>query len=76
MSRQQRGVTVSLKSLFDQFDQDHDGFLSLHELRNFFAASGQHLSDHELEIQMKYVGVRNQKGVSFNDFGKFVNQDR
>ena len=75
-NQKQQGTVVTLRSLFQQFDQDQDGYLSVYELKNFFAASGQHLTDHELQIQMKYVGVTNPKGVSYNEFGKFVKQDR
>ena len=60
-----------LKQLFADYDSDGDGFLNVHELTEFYAATGQHVQQQDLQTHMKHLGCSN-RGVSYQDFIRMV----
>ena len=65
-------INYNLKDLFDQYDQNRDGHLDVAELKNFYSGSGVHLSDHEVNLQLKYINPVAGNKVNYDEFQSFV----
>ena len=60
----------SLRTLFDQYDRNRDGFLDEHEMYEFYNGCGCRLDHHQVRTQLKYINGSDR--VNFDEFQRFV----
>merc|ERR1711907_827754 len=57
-----------VRDIFRRFDTDHNGVITLHELKQALQKFGFQLSDEEVLIIMRHFDKRQDGQVSYNEF--------
>ena len=57
-----------LKKLFDALDKNHNGRISIHEIRYIVTHSNENLSEKDIEIIMKEADTDQDGYISFEEF--------
>ena len=57
-----------IRSAFDMFDQNGDGFVDFNELKAIFVSLGQELTDDEVESMLKSADSNGDGKISYEEF--------
>lgn len=70
----QQDTLPELRHAFDVLDADHDGLLSVEEVRHVFGNVGERLSPEEIDDMFAAVDLNHDGRITFEEFERLVGQ--
>ncbi|KAI9314589.1 calmodulin 2 [Dichotomocladium elegans] len=61
-----------LNQVFNAFDKNGDGFISIEELKEVMSRLGENLNDHELKEMMQEADINKDGLIDFKEFKKLI----
>ncbi|QHO47450.1 hypothetical protein HN51_016835 [Arachis hypogaea] len=58
----------TLRGMFEQYDEDSNGYIDPNELKRFLEHQQFHLQEEEFETLFRYCDIDGSKGIQFNEF--------